>query len=639
MADISRRLAGSRWWSACLVTSSGISKKLGRVIALVGVVGFASIAIAISIIIAWQFSNIEKQDIAENVFRANAKLENLQANIERKTADWALWTDTFDYIDNGNKKYLDVNINATAAHSYAIEGIGFFRFDKVPREVVYYNPKSDSPVPQMIRSLRAIGQSDALIARLKAQPRTVFFARMGQRVLAIAAARVTRSDGSGPPAGFIIMASEVNAANLSDALQVAAAIDPNTSGLLGASFGRDDRIHYRIGIPGIDGSPVAVVNYSKDRAIMLAGRKLQLIMIVGVALLLGLLLATLSFVINREMVMPLRSLKQHVDQIGKTGELVEIVHDQRHDEIGALAEGFNEMIAQLRDLRTRMEAQSFQLGKSQNAIGSLHNVNNGLCPIRTLLSLLPQDLAFPSRDFVNRALSELAADNINAARRQQMAAFIAAAIERLVEQLASAQGKVAEANRAINHVVDTITAQRASAQHVIESGMCDLTAVVNSSLAIATYNDRGFAVAIDYADEQRRLVHGDRVLVAQVIGNVLTNAVEAIAASGRTEGHIQITGSRVMVDGRAMECIAITDNGDGFDPAKATDLFKRGFSTRHDKQGGLGLHWCANTINAFGGTLTLHSAGPGTGATATIMLPSSAERRAEPIADATAEAA
>jgi nitrogen fixation/metabolism regulation signal transduction histidine kinase len=387
---------------------------------------------------------------------------------------------------------------------------------------------------------------------------------------------------------------------------------------------------------------VAVVKFSKDRAIIQAGHRLQMTTIAGVALLLVLLLATLTFVINRSLVAPLHRLKGHVDRIGETGELVEIAHDGRRDEIGALALEFNEMIAQLRDLRARMEAQSFQIGKNQSAIGSLHNVNNGLCPIKTLLSLLPADLAIPARELVQRALAELAAPNINAARRQQLTAFVAAAIERIVEQLAEAQLKVAEANRAINLVVDTIAAQRASALVAGDSSLCDLTAVVNSNLAIATYNDKGFPVSVDYADDQRRLVHGDRVLIGQVVGNVLTNAVEAIAASKRGEGQIRITGSTVIAEGRAMECIAITDNGDGFEPAKAPDLFKRGFSTRTDKQGGLGLHWCANTINAMGGTLSIESAGPGTGATTTITLPrftEASEAPAEPEAAPSAAAA
>ena len=622
MASAAPRHPALRRGAAALLNSGSISTKLGLVTVLVGVIGFAAIAFAISLLISLQFATIERQDIAENVFRANAKLENLKSNIEKQTRDWALWTDTYNYIDNANQKYLDVNVHSTEALAYGVQGIGYFRFDKTPRAVVYYDSRDGHLIPGMVRFLRTLGQSDAVIARAKGNSRYAFFAKAGSHIMAVAAVKVTRSDGSGTPAGYILMANEVNPAALSEALQVSAKIEPPFSGPTGTQFAPDNTIHFAIGMPGLDGSPVAVVTYSKDRAIIQAGHRLQLTMIAGVALLLVMLLAALTFAINRSMVAPLHTLKRHVDTIGQTGDLVEMAHDGRRDEIGDLAQGFNTMIAQLRDLRDRMEAQSFQIGKNQSAIGSLHNVNNGLCPIKTLLSLLPEDLAFPAKDFVQRALAELAAPTITTARRQQLTAFVTAAIERIIEQLAEAQIKAAEANRAINLVVDTITAQRASTIAAGDTSPCDLTAVVRSSLAIATYNGKGFAIEVDYADDHRRLVHGDRVLIAQVVGNVLTNAVEAIAASGRTPGRIRITGSSRMADNRPIECITITDNGDGFDPAKAEDLFKQGYSTRHDKQGGLGLHWCANTINAMGGSLTITSQGPGTGATTTIMLPS-----------------
>ena len=125
---------------------------------------------------------------------------------------------------------------------------------------------------------------------------------------------------------------------------------------------------------------------------------------------------------------------------------------------------------------------------------------------------------------------------------------------------------------------------------------------------------------MDYADERKHLVNGNRVLIAQVVGNLVTNAVEAIVATGRGDGSIRVRSDATEVDGRAIVRVTITDNGDGFDAESASQLFGRGFSKRSHKKGGLGLHWCANTINAMGGTLTLDSDGPGKGATATLTL-------------------
>jgi len=636
-----RRLLQHRWTRG-LLNPTHLATKLGFVVVIFGIISFILMIYVTSILIDNQFLIIEKNDINESIFRTKAKLENLKNNTEKKTKDWALWTDTFDYINNGNKKYLDTNLHASEAQAFGVEGIGYFRFDKKPRAIVYFNLQNGILVPDMITRLQAIGQSEPVIAAAKAKAHSAFFARTGNHLLAIAVAQVTRSDGSGTPAGFIMMANEVTSANLSEALQVAAKINNQADDQSESVFGPDKKILFNIGVPDITGSNIAVVSYSRDRAIMRAARDLQFVVMFGMALIIVFLMMTLTIFLNRAMIAPLSDLKRHVDAIGRTGDLVEISVDGRRDEIGSLAEGFNEMVLQLRDLQARMEAQSFQIGKTQSTIGSLHNVNNGLSPVKTLLSLLPQDLSFPAVNFVNQALAELAAGNGSFARRQQLVAFLSKAIDRVVEQLASAQLKVSEANRAIIQVVDTISAQQASARPVEDGSTCDLTGVVSSSLAIATYNNKGFPIVIDYVDKERHPVHGDRVLISQVIGNVLTNAVEAISAAGRSEGLIRIIGSTVTAGGRTFECVTIADNGDGFEPSMADDLFRQGFSTRHDKQGGLGLHWCANTINALGGSLTIDSAGPGSGATATIMLLSAAKQIEDPIGpfiEAAAEAA
>ena len=68
----------------------------------------------------------------------------------------------------------------------------------------------------------------------------------------------------------------------------------------------------------------------------------------------------------------------------------------------------------------------------------------------------------------------------------------------------------------------------------------------------------------------------------------------------------------------------IRDDGEGFDSAAGATLFQRGFSTRAHKSGGLGLHWCANSMNAMQGSLRLESEGLGRGAVAVLTLPAAA---------------
>jgi two-component system NtrC family sensor kinase len=58
----------------------------------------------------------------------------------------------------------------------------------------------------------------------------------------------------------------------------------------------------------------------------------------------------------------------------------------------------------------------------------------------------------------------------------------------------------------------------------------------------------------------------------------------------------------------------------GIAPENLTRIFQHGFTTRKDGHG-FGLHSGALAAQEMGGTLTVHSAGPGAGACFTLTVP------------------
>ena len=66
--------------------------------------------------------------------------------------------------------------------------------------------------------------------------------------------------------------------------------------------------------------------------------------------------------------------------------------------------------------------------------------------------------------------------------------------------------------------------------------------------------------------------------------------------------------------------LSVQDEGEGISAVNLTRIFAHGFTTR--KHGhGFGLHSCAQAAAEMHGTLTVHSDGPGRGATFTLELP------------------
>ena len=114
------------------------------------------------------------------------------------------------------------------------------------------------------------------------------------------------------------------------------------------------------------------------------------------------------------------------------------------------------------------------------------------------------------------------------------------------------------------------------------------------------------------------MVDGDRLRLAQVLTNLLSNALKYTRPGGRTE--VGLTAA----DGQAR--LTVRDDGIGFSPAQAEELF--GVFMRAAPAGpdtpeglGLGLAVARTVVELHGGRISAHSDGPGKGATFTVLLP------------------
>ncbi|WP_294263191.1 sensor histidine kinase [uncultured Sphingomonas sp.] len=402
----------------------------------------------------------------------------------------------------------------------------------------------------------------------------------------------------------------LDAATLAHITGLTVAVERGT----GSAITRDgDRIAATLPLTDSDGRVAGRLRLSMPRDLSVLGQRMLLLAVGGSTLLLLIVLAVLRRSITALVLQPLERLEAHMLAVRETGVPAPLAADPRGDEIGSVTRSFDAMLAQLADLRERMAAQSYRLGQSESAVAMIHNVRNALTPVSTILS---QGLAQPPAAdlaLVGRALAELAGDTVPAARRQKLAGFVAAALE--AEQAARTERlERLEIGRAsMRQALSIIGRQTADAHERPHIAPCDVAEIVAQNAAIARFAG-ALPVALVVPDGPAWAI-ANRVVLSQIVGNLLANAVEAIAAtgrSGRIDATIECAGDRLV--------LTIADDGEGFDAAHSSRLFQRGFSTRSDKAGGLGLHWCANAANAMGGTLTLESDGPGRGARARLTL-------------------
>lgn len=360
---------------------------------------------------------------------------------------------------------------------------------------------------------------------------------------------------------------------------------------------------------------VITPNFSRLEQAAIGGHVRLSLAVIGAMLLLLLVMAVLSWTMVRLVLRPLNRIERHMTLVRASGELTPLTEAPRRDEIGRMVSSFNAMLAQLNALREQVEAQSFKLGQSECAVAVMHNVRNALNPISAVLSQGLAQAPLADRTLLNRAIAELADGAIPQSRREKLVAFLAATVESEAQARAIRQERLEICRDAMHHVFEIIGTQQEQAHDRPPVEPCDVTDIVARNATIARYFGTS-SIAFHFPSKPQWAI-ANRVLLSQVIGNLFSNATEAIAATGRGGGSIAVTVRRR--DGRVE--VAIRDDGEGFDPEAAPVLFQRGFSTRDDKSGGLGLHWCANSMLAMGGSLTLLSDGPGQGARAVLLLP------------------
>lgn len=375
---------------------------------------------------------------------------------------------------------------------------------------------------------------------------------------------------------------------------------------------RGDTLALTVPIAGTNRAGVAV---QLPRDLSILGGRVLILAVGGAILLLLLILVALRGSITALVLRPLAHVERHMAAVGASGTPTPLSLPERRDEIGSLVGGLNLMLRQFKALREQVEVQSFRLGQHENAVAVMHNVRNALNPISTILSHELASTPAADRALIERAVAELAEEGVSPDRRRKLATFVAAGLAAHTSEQQARAASFAVGRAALNQVLEIVGGQSDAAHVPPPLTPVDLSEVVAQNAAIARYAG-GQSIAFSFPSRPH-LAQANRVILSQVVGNLLTNAAEAIAARREAGGAITVS---IVEHGASVE-LTVRDNGEGFDPAHAAALFERGFSSRSHKSGGLGLHWCANAVAAMGGTLRLESSGPGTGACAVLTLP------------------
>ncbi len=287
----------------------------------------------------------------------------------------------------------------------------------------------------------------------------------------------------------------------------------------------------------------------------------------------------------------------------------------RHDEIGAVAEGLNEMLAEMENFNVALQS------RVREATEELRNRNAELVDSYQRMFALREALARAEQMAAVGQTAASVAHQIGTPLNLisgyvQMLMEGAGQDSRMARRLEIVQEQIAKVTTIVRTMLD-------HARRPVPRQLTDVAQMVRRVCEVARpkLDASGVRVVLALADGLPP-VNADVVQLELALLNLITNSLDAMPAGGTLSISLA-----VVPDGVRLQ---VSDTGTGIAPDLLPRIFDPWVTTKAAGHGsGLGLSITRDVIVGHGGTISAASE-PGGGATFTIDLPASADAEAAP---------
>ena len=280
--------------------------------------------------------------------------------------------------------------------------------------------------------------------------------------------------------------------------------------------------------------------------------------------------------------------------------------------------------AEMENMHRQLLDVSRYAGMAEVATNVLHNVGNVLNSVNVSAALVSEKVQKSKVPNLARAAAlmrehenDLAVFLATDPKGTQLVSYFGTLAQHLACEQAEILKELESLNNNIEHIKEIVTMQQSYAS---ASGIVDTLPVVDLVEDALRMNVGALArhevqVVREYIATP--LVPVDKHKLLQILVNLVRNAKYALDDGGRKDKRLTV---RVATDGDGLVKISVIDNGVGIAPEHLTRIFEHGFTTRKNGHG-FGLHSGALAAKELGGSLSVHSDGPGQGATFVLSLP------------------
>ena len=322
------------------------------------------------------------------------------------------------------------------------------------------------------------------------------------------------------------------------------------------------------------------------------GREAVVDTVVRLGILILAIVATTLVAMQRQVLRPLGELTSALRRFGREQSAVALPVTRR-DELGQVAEAFNDMATQLEGARRRLQAETERVVELERQVRHAQT----LAVAGRLATALAHEVGTPLNIISGRAEGLLRALSADDPARAELKVII---------------GQIDRISRTIGSLLDTVRPQRPALRPTRLGDVLDPLLPLLDHAA----RHRGVTLETTVAADVPPVL-ADTGQLQQVLINLVVNALEATPKGGRVT--VQVT--RRALNGLDGVHIAVADTGVGIAPEHMSRIFDPFFTTKPAGQGtGLGLSICREIVRSHGGDITVETSGS-MGTTAATWIP------------------
>jgi signal transduction histidine kinase len=298
---------------------------------------------------------------------------------------------------------------------------------------------------------------------------------------------------------------------------------------------------------------------------------------------------------------------------------------------GELEQRILERTRELEQAQVELVSAARHAGMSEIATNVLHNVGNVLNSVNVSANLIGSTVRASEAAGLARAVKLMERPDGDLGRflsEDPKGRLLPAYLSKLSEALAAEQrvlaGEVETLTASVDHIKQIVVIQQSYAGASSLAEPVPPASLVDDAVRMCADELERHAVTVQRELAGVPVLALDRHRTLMILLNLISNAKHAMRNQPAPR-HITVA-----LDRPAPERLRfrVMDSGEGIAPDNLARIFAHGFTTRRDGHG-YGLHSCAIAAREMGGALSVHSDGPGRGATFTLELPVQAEGGAQ----------